>query len=223
MTSLISVMNPLDILAAATAVYLSGPLLGPMLFQYYESWNTTLVYLEQNKEVFLPVKQFAKAIFARAVMILKPAFKAIVLAYQFLKPIIIAMINVTSNAVQNAREMGLSLTTMAQNFGSTLWDFSSSLAIVLKGFAQITAVLIKGLSTLFSSFENVFHVGYRILFHTRDVTWEDLSSAFIPLLVVFATISFLSWMKRPAVESTKPALRRSDRIARKRAMFSACA
>ena len=239
MSSLMSVLNPLDVLLGALIMSWSGPLLEPFfayLTNHYDGWkaipyvNTTLVFLEKNKEVFVPIanagKQISFAIHSSSIIVLRPMIKALVLLYNTLKPIVLAVLNVTRNALQQLRDMGLSLTTVAQNLAAKVLDFGKSLAIVTKALAQATAYIVKGVSIVIASFDNLFTLGYRILFHTRDLTWDDATSALIPLVVVMSTLGFFYWMKRPTVAaaaatapSEKCVLRRSPRIARKRSMF----
>jgi hypothetical protein len=235
MNSLITVLNIVDLLTAVVAVALSGSLLAPYFAHIYKAAeqmrsvplvNTTLIFLEENKEVFIPIadagKQMAFAIYSTAIAILKPVVKALVVILRIVKPYILFAANHTRIALRQIQQTGMSFTAAIQSMSEKLWDFGSSLAVVVKGFAYMVAYLTKGLSMVFSSFENVFQVGYRILFHTNQVTWNEVSSAFIPLVVVTAAFGFLYWMKRSKVTPVPqtPALRRSSRLARKRAMFS---
>ena len=225
MSSLISLLNPLDILLGALILSWSDPLF-LSLNKSYETWktnpyvNTSLVFLEKTNDVFLPLTN----------TILTPTIKAVVLLYNTLKPIILAILNVTRATLQKIRDMGVSLSLVAQNVASTVLDFGKSLATVTKAVVQGTAYILKGFSIVIASFENLFTLGYRILFHTRELTWDDATSALIPLVVVGSTLGFFYWMKKPsatasaatataAAAETNSVLRRSPRIARKRSMF----
>lgn len=235
MTALITVLNIMDILTAVLAVAVSGTLLAPYLTPFYKVAeqmksvpivNTTLVFLEENKEVFIPItdagKQLAFAIYSTALAILKPVVRALVVILRVIKPYILFAANVTRITIQRVQEAGVSLSLAVQSMSEKLWDFGSSLAVVMKGVAYMVAYITKGLSVVFSSFDDVFRVGYRILFHTNQVSWNEVSSAFSPLLVVIAVFALLYWMKRskvtPVPQTAAP--RRSSRLARKRAMFS---
>jgi hypothetical protein len=233
MSALIAVFNIMDILTAVAAVVLSGSMLASLFgitvnqFKSNPIVNTTLVFFEQNKEVFLPIanagKQLVFAIYSTAITILKPTIKALVAIIRILKPYILFVANVTRITIRRVQEAGMSASQAVKNFGANLWDFGSSLAVVTKGLAQLIAYCMKGLSVVFSSFENVFNLGYRILFQTSQITWEELSSALIPLAVVSLVLGSIYWMKRSktnvAIPPVKPVPRRSDRIARKRAML----
>jgi hypothetical protein len=233
MSSLIAVLNPLDILATAVVLSWSAPLLAPLVLAF-ERWmnvpivNTTLVFFEKNKDVFIPIsdlgKQLAFAMYSTAIAILKPAVKALVVILRFLKPYVLFAANMTRTTLRQVQEAGLSFSLAVKSMSEKLWDFGSSLAVVVKGLAQVLASMMKGLSLVFNSFENVSSVGYRILFHTNQVTWNEVSSAFIPLVVVTAVLAFLYWMKRdkttPVAQQATGIPRRSSRLARKRALFS---
>jgi hypothetical protein len=233
MSSLIAVLNPLDILATAVVLSWSAPFLAPLVLAF-ERWmnvpivNTTLVFFEKNKDVFIPIsdlgKQLAFAMYSTAIAILKPAVKALVVILRIVKPYILFAANITRITIHRVQQTGMSFTAAIQSMSEKLWDFGSSLAVVVKGFAYMVAYLTKGLSMVFNSFEHVSSLGYRILFHTNQVTWNEVSSAFIPLVVVTAVLASLYWMKRdkatPVAQQATGVPRRSSRLARKRALFS---
>jgi hypothetical protein len=201
--------------------------------------NSTLVLLKNTEVVWRPVLETSlvvlKPIAAFALAVLRPfgpyglvvletVARSLILLTCGTAYLVLQTISFVQSAATNVTVAVDSLVTGAK-------DFVVSLATVLKGLGQVLLSFLHTTSFIVKSFESVATFGYRILFETSQVTWEDLYSVSIPLCVVASIVGYILWRSSRACFGVKSSAaetkcdvedylpRRSSRIARKRAMM----
>lgn len=205
MSSLMTYGSIVAVLAMVVQVFWSSlskdPLLGPLL-------NTTLVALESTKGVWVPILN-------GALVLVKPIVRALLVVLR-------EGIRYAVEAIRRLRAAGLDVSVALRQLALTLSEFGSSLLIVGRTLGKGLFYAFKGLSIVLSSVESVATTGYRILFSSHKVTWEDLTTIAFPLGVMVGLILVAIWRsrtRRPQKTVIPQLPRRSSRLERKRAML----
>lgn len=244
-------VNTIDILSTVSFGMMFG-IVGTALMKMYSSHplleavaNTTLVFLENTKEVWKPVVDFSlvflKPFAPLVILVLDVAVKAMVV-FGFMT--VNAVRKVTSYAnytLALIKESGMSVGTAINNAVENVKDVIVSLGSLSKALASLTVRLIKTASFIVNSFDQVSDFLYRFLYETSTVTWQDMVDVALPFFVVSCILGLVVWRfsrlfvtaKAPVVDCEEPCkpftprrsqrlLEQSNRLARKRAMMSSC-
>lgn len=236
---LITSISILDIVAGTSLAILLAPFLKMLWFTWssnplvQSAVNTTLVFLENTKEVWKPVVNATalvlKPIASFALAILKPLGPlALVVVQTIAKALAIALITTIDMVVSIYRiihRYGGSITNATEAFFQATKDFAISLGTVLRGLTTMMVYAVHALSFAIRSVESVGSVVYRVLFQSHMLTLDDLYSISIPLLVIGSLVVYSMWKKsrkQMAIMKKNEDIqypRRSSRLARKRAML----
>jgi hypothetical protein len=197
--------------------------------------NSTLVLLKNTEVVWKPVVETSlvvvKPILSFALMVVEPLGPlGLVLAETAAKALLFVFYGTVYVVVQTisfVQSAGMNMTVAMDSLVSGTKDFVVSLGTVMKGFGKILLSFLHTTSYIVKSFESVATFGYRVLFETHQVTWDDVYSVSIPLCIVGCIVGYVLWRasalcfrEKPSAPETNCSIpRRSSRIARKRAMM----
>lgn len=217
-TSYLLALSPLFAIVAVAFTMLWTSLMKEPLVQM--AVNATLVVLETTEIVWKPVLSgilgVTLPIGMLAVALLKPLVKGLLRIVSVLGPHILSL-------ARTLRSVGIDLGFALKQMVTTLIEFASSLAIVMKAIGKGIYYAMTGLSTVITSVDRSLTVAKQLVFSPSSVTWDDLTTALLPFGVTLLIVLITIWRTRPARPSGKTsgpkAPRRSDRIARKRAML----
>lgn len=243
-------VNTMDLLSTVSFGMMLG-VVGTSLMKFYSSHplieaavNTTLVFLENTKEVWKPVVDFSlvflKPFGPLVVLVLDATVRAMVLFGYMTVVTVRKVASYANSTVMLLKQSGISLGTAMSNAVENVKDVVVSLGTLSKALASLTVKVVKGLSFVVNSFDHVSEFLYRSLFETSSVTWQDMVDVAVPFAVVTCIVGLLAWRftrlftpKRPVVEFEEPCkpfeprrsarlIEQSNRLARKRAMLSSC-
>ena len=235
---LITSISVLDILAGTSLAIM----LAPLVKMLWLSWsanptvqavvNTTLVFLNNTKEVWQPVVHatalVVKPIVSFALAFVQPLGPLAVVVVKAIGKALVLFLLTTAHTIvtiyKGIQQYGGSVVNATESFFQATKDFAVSLGTVLRGVSMFVVNAVHALSFVFRSVESVASVFYRALFQSHTLTWDDLYSMFIPFLVVGSIVLFMKWKKsgKPKAEKKEEEIefpRRSSRLARKRAML----
>ena len=185
--------------------------------------NTTLVVLKNTEVVWRPAIKFSvmllKPILHFAIAVIKPILKALMLIFP-------KVMNLTRSFFQQAQELGMSMTSALSSMTSRLGELGDALIVLSRAIAQFAFYMIRAAGFVAGAFESVFHFGKRLLFEPHLMSWQDMYNVAVPFAVVLTILGTLYWMRKKPQQPIQqtcasPTLRRSSRIARKRAMLCA--
>lgn len=203
--------------------------------------NTTLVFLENTKEVWKPVVDVAafvtKPLAPLVLLVLDTAVKAMVVFGYMTVTTVRKVASYANMTLIFIKESGMSVGTAITNAVDNVKDVVVSLGTLSKALASLTVRMIKAASYVVNSFEQVSDFFYRSLFETSSVTYQDMVDVALPFVLVSCIMGLLAWrFSRLFVSTSKPnpiileepcKPRRSARLAeqlsrlnRKRAMMS---
>lgn len=204
--------------------------------------NTTLVVLQSTEVVWKPLLNASLVVLRPisnfALMVLKPFGPlALVLADNVVRGLvlvgfataylILTVVEKVASLIHFIQSAGLNVTTALQNAAMVTKDFAFSLYTIVKGVTYVLLNIVFSVSFVIECFEELGKFLNRIVFHGHVVTREEMYSIALPFSVVISILGFVVW--RAYKRCAKPSaphkkcddepLRRSSRIARKRAML----
>lgn len=219
--------------------------LAMLIHFFWDSWmanpefqavvNTTLVLLQNTEVVWRPVLTvslvLAKPILELSLLLLKPILHALIYVTPIVKNLALQGINVTANLLLTVREIGLDIRSSLSHAFQSIHSFSGAIFTITKAFSNVLYYSIQSMSYIVNSFESVGDFAYRLLFHTRTITWNDVYAISSPFVVVASILGYVAWSsytnshrytyRAPTKETCDYTVypRRSSRIARKRALM----
>ena len=213
--SLIPSLSFLELAALVPSIIVLAPFVLPTLEALMSNplvsaaVNTTLVVLKTTEGVW------------------RPAYNATVKAVVFLAPILKSLIVTTVNATiaffKTAQSMGVSFTTAFPTVMVRIKELGEALVVIARTLGLTVYYMVKGLGFILGSVEYVLGFGKQILFEAHLLTAQDLYNVMLPFAVVLTTVMMVYWLRKtpqPLMETPMP-VRRSSRLARKRAMLYA--
>lgn len=208
--------------------------------------NTTSVFLNNTQEVWRPLYNSSLLVLKPFSGALKPFGDVGLLFAEMSIRSMILMGYVTVVTVREAakyllqfalltRDAGLSLTSSFGNAFVAIKEFTVAVFSLFRGFGYLTMNLVKSAGFVVNSFEAVSDFLYQFVFYPHTVTWSDISNIVFPFAIVATILGYVFWrsyrmlaspvklnveLQHPLLEDNEPVLRRSSRIARKRALLS---
>ena len=208
--------------------------------------NTTSVFLNNTQEVWRPLYNSSLVLFKPFSGALKPFGDVGLLFAEMTVRAMILMGYVTVVSLRETakyllqfalmtRDAGLSLTTSFGNAFVAIKDFTVAVFSLFRGFGYVTINLVKSAGFVVNSFESVSDFLYQFAFYPHTITWSDISNIVFPFAIVATILGYVFWrsyrilappvnlnvqVQHPLLEDEEPVLRRSSRIARKRALLS---
>jgi hypothetical protein len=182
--------------------------------------NATLVVLETTEVVWRPA-------YNMTLVLAKEVIKAIVFLAPILKSLILTTVNVTVAFFRKAQAMGVSFATAFPTVMVRIKELGEALVVIGRTLGLTVYYMVKGLGFILGSVEYVLGFGKQLLFEPHLLTAQDLYNVMLPFAVVFTTLAMVYWFRKapqPRIEAPMSApvsVRRSSRLARKRAMMYA--
>ncbi len=176
-------------------------------------FNTTLVFLNNTKEVWQPVVNtgliLVNPIAPLVVFALDATVKALVI-FGFFTVVAVrkaaSYVNMTVVAIQQS---GLSVGHALTNAYTNVKDVAVSFGTIMRALGSVTVRLIKMASFVVQSFEHVSDFLYRSIFETRTITWNDMVNVAVPAFVVFSILGYIAW-RMSRMMGTKPIVQEED-------------
>ena len=148
----------------------------------------------------------------------------------------------TLQIVNNTRAVGISLSTVVENTFVAAKDFTGAVFSVARGFSYLTVSIVKAAGYVVNSFELVSNFLSQSFFAPNTISWADVYNISFPFAIVATILTYVFWrtytvmfkpyMTREQIQPTHlsgeretvnqndySVLRRSSRIARKRALL----
>lgn len=179
--------------------------------------NTSLVILENTKAVWKPVVAGGLVVLRKIVGLLRVVFPTV-------KALIVMLVNATAFLVQKAQSLGMSLSTAFTTVLERFEEVGEAIVILARAVAKTGFYFLKSVSLVVTSFESVIGFAQQLVFAPSTITWNDLYNIMLPFAICFCMIALAYYRFRPSKapvcrEVEVAPLRRSSRIARKRAML----
>ena len=154
----------------------------------------------------------------------------------------------TLQIVNKTREAGVSLSTIVENTYVAAKDFTGAIFSVARGFSYLTVNIVKAAGYVVNSFELVSNFLSQSVFAPNTISWADVYNISLPFAIVATILTYVFWRSynvlfKPYMTKTQTqtqtqaqptlhsgegeavnqndysVLRRSSRIARKRALL----
>ncbi len=159
----------------------------------------------------------------------RPAYNVTVRTILFLAPIVKSLILTTVNATivffRSAQAMGVSFASAFPTLMVRIKELGEALVVIGRTLGLTVYYMVKGLGFILGSVEYILGFGKQLLFEPHLLTAQDIYNVMLPFAVVLATTAAVYWLRKapqPRMEAPMCVpVRRSSRLARKRAMMYA--